>query len=101
MWVKVKRKIKNSVFKLLFLHFAGFDFPSTLKRAIEAAQLSWGFCENCLSVLWRVFSQHDSCAASMGTLFFRATLVWRPFLGTLLGCCKRVPRPRCEYRNAK
>jgi len=30
----------------------------------------------------------------------RASEVGRPFLGTLLGCSKRVPRLRCENRNA-
>ena len=53
--------------------------------------------------LLRVLAQHDNGAVSMGTPVSStgAQLKWRPFLGTLLGCCKRVPRPLCENRNAK
>ena len=42
-----------------------------LRQASEVVQLSWAFCENCLSVRafqrGRVFSQHDNSADSMGT----------------------------------
>ncbi len=50
----------------------------------------------------RVLAQHDNGTVSMGTpvSFTGAQLTWRPFLGTLLGCSKRVPRPRCENRKA-
>jgi hypothetical protein len=43
----------------------------------------------------------DLHSTSMGTPVSQgAQLTWRPFLGTLLGCCKRVPRQRGETRDA-
>jgi len=51
--------------------------------------------------LLRVLVQHENYPGSMGTpVSLGAQLTWRPFLGTLLGCCKRVPRLRCENRKA-
>jgi hypothetical protein len=41
-------------FKYVFFDFS-FDFPSTLKRAIKAVQISWAFCEICLSVFCELF----------------------------------------------
>jgi hypothetical protein len=51
--------------------------------------------------LLRVLAQLDNGTASMGTPVLQgAQLTWRPFLGTFLGCSKKVPRPRCENRKA-
>jgi len=89
--------------------FTVFDFNlHPLQQAIEAAPLSWAFRENCLSVRafqrGRVFSRHGNGAVSMGTLFFRAQLLWRPFLGTLLGCSKKSTSlagrdPQCQSKQ--
>jgi hypothetical protein len=40
---------------------------SHISQAVESVQVSWAFCENCLSVFCEFFSQHDSCTDSMGT----------------------------------
>ena len=69
-------------FCLLFLFLTFFH----LSQAIEAVQVSWAFCENCLSpqvFCGRVFSQHGSANTSMGTpvLFTGAPGVVTAFFG--------------------
>ena len=81
--------------------FIVFDLPPP-PQAIEAVPLSWAFCENCLSVLCEFF--HSMMTAlnrwAPPLLSTGASWSWQPFLGTFLGCSKRVPRPRCENRKA-
>ena len=61
-----------------------------------------GFLRQLSEGLLRVLAQHANSILSMGTPVpsTGAQLTWRPFLGTFLGCCKKVPRPRCENRKA-